>query len=579
MKKFSIEDLKSFASDETDKTEVPQWPISSFKSLGEFGAGDKRHKGKHDGIDLAAPASTPVYPMLSGKVTKVSSESRLWVEGDPKQGNALTIVHDNGMNTFYAHLEKVTVSDGTLVTQTTQIGTNGMSGNARNTSPHVHFEVRNKGNPVNPRSVIGKADSEIKPKAKAPKTKVEPTTTTAPITTDVLETTTVPETTVTLTAPIKPEARLKILRELNKFGSPYREPAIIEGDSSPLDISDNNKKILINEILARYNKREIWNYVIVLEKELGTLNSANKKEKQKIIIEIFEKIDNKLKSLKSLYQELSRIVPEHHLIFELHTIVNKLNEKFEMLSSICHKKIILGIGFDKKIEEFNNIVLEYIHIVKTEIKSIISKFGTLTRALSTKDIINRRKQLAEDYTPKQSIIDVYINNYQGLFHGSYLYVYVDFKYIKEKIIKLKEDIEYYMKNKDWNESYNRSNFVPYIHSFKNSLNEKLELIDKRANKIIQITEGKGSLIEYFNRTYNEAKILIEDILKETANFDNDRDSWFVYSFGNILKRYIILLKKLEEKMEELENCSNAIYQKVYKEYYDNYGKHKHHKLH
>ena len=281
MKKFSIDDLKSFASDETDKTEVPQWPISSFKSLGEFGAGDKRHKGKHDGIDLAAPASTPVYPMLSGKVTKVSSESRLWVEGDPKQGNALTIVHDNGMNTFYAHLEKVTVSDGTLVTQTTQIGTNGMSGNARNTSPHVHFEVRNKGNPVNPRSVIGKADSEIKPKAKAkaPKTTVGPTAITEPITT------TVPEITTTLTAPIKPEARLKILRVLNKFSSPYREPAIIEGDSRPLDISDNNKKILINEILTRYNKREIWNYVIALEEELGTLNSVNKKEKQKIITE------------------------------------------------------------------------------------------------------------------------------------------------------------------------------------------------------------------------------------------------------------------------------------------------------
>lgn len=141
---------------------TPQWPIKSFKSYGEFGVGDKRHSGKHDGIDLGSEKGTPVYSMLPGIVKKVWKESKLWVEGDPKQGNAITIEHpDFGMETFYAHLNSVSVSIGEKVDKNTVIGTVGNSGNARDTKPHVHFETRQNGSPINPRNIMGKSLDDL----------------------------------------------------------------------------------------------------------------------------------------------------------------------------------------------------------------------------------------------------------------------------------------------------------------------------------------------------------------------------------------------------------------------------------
>ena len=156
MKKYSKDDLVSSTPSDI-KINIPIWPVGSFKSLGEFGAGDARHGGKHDGIDLAAPKGTAVYPMLPGIVKKVDKESRSWKEGLPKQGNAILIEHpDFGLVTFYAHLESVSVSVGETVDQKTIIGTVGNSGNARDTSPHVHFETRKGGAPKDPRGFMGK---------------------------------------------------------------------------------------------------------------------------------------------------------------------------------------------------------------------------------------------------------------------------------------------------------------------------------------------------------------------------------------------------------------------------------------
>lgn len=171
MKKYSIEDLLTDPySKEVEDIEIPQWPVKSFKSYGEFGAGDERHGGKHDGIDLGAPKGTPSYPMLSGIVKKVYKESRPWKQGDPKQGNAILIEHpDVGSETFYAHMDTVSVSEGTKVKQDTVIGTVGNSGNARGTSPHIHFEVRAGGTPINPRNIIGKSILPSKLTSNVPK--------------------------------------------------------------------------------------------------------------------------------------------------------------------------------------------------------------------------------------------------------------------------------------------------------------------------------------------------------------------------------------------------------------------------
>jgi murein DD-endopeptidase MepM/ murein hydrolase activator NlpD len=58
------------------------------------------------------------------------------------------IDHENGKQTYYAHLNTISVKAGTRVHQDQQVGTVGSTG--RSTGPHLHFEVRVNGTPVNP---------------------------------------------------------------------------------------------------------------------------------------------------------------------------------------------------------------------------------------------------------------------------------------------------------------------------------------------------------------------------------------------------------------------------------------------
>ena len=163
--KPDIDDLEellqkqSALQEREDLTFIPEFPVQNFKSLGEFGNGDKRHGGKHDGIDLATSEGTPATAILPGIVKKVWHETQPWVEGKglPKQGNAILIDHPAfGLSTFYAHMKNVFVSEGQEVDATTIVGSVGKSGNARYTDPHIHFECRRNGVPINPRSIMGK---------------------------------------------------------------------------------------------------------------------------------------------------------------------------------------------------------------------------------------------------------------------------------------------------------------------------------------------------------------------------------------------------------------------------------------
>jgi murein DD-endopeptidase MepM/ murein hydrolase activator NlpD len=122
---------------------VPQIPIKgSVKCSGVFGSGDARHNGIHNGVDLRAPGGTSIYPMLPGIVSNVSYSS--------KGGNNVSIMHDNGIATYYAHMGSVTVNKGDKVYNNTVIGTVGDSGNAKGTMPHLHFEVSHNKTKENP---------------------------------------------------------------------------------------------------------------------------------------------------------------------------------------------------------------------------------------------------------------------------------------------------------------------------------------------------------------------------------------------------------------------------------------------
>jgi murein DD-endopeptidase MepM/ murein hydrolase activator NlpD len=94
----------------------------------------------HEGIDLAVPSGTPVVAAASGTVIVAG-----WMGG---YGNLVVIDHGNGIATAYGHNTSLAVGYGQYVAQGQLISYSGSTGHS--TGPHVHFEVRVNGSPVDP---------------------------------------------------------------------------------------------------------------------------------------------------------------------------------------------------------------------------------------------------------------------------------------------------------------------------------------------------------------------------------------------------------------------------------------------
>ena len=112
----------------------------------------------HTGVDLIAPTGTPVVAAAGGVVATVGYV--------PEYGNIVEIDHDNGLTTRYAHLSRSHVKAGDVVMKGQSIAQVGMTG--RTTGPHLHFEVREKGIPLNPNKFLslGKNDPVLKASAR-----------------------------------------------------------------------------------------------------------------------------------------------------------------------------------------------------------------------------------------------------------------------------------------------------------------------------------------------------------------------------------------------------------------------------
>ena len=98
----------------------------------------------HAGLDFKGPTGAPIYSAAKGKVTFVGRR--------PGYGNCVEINHGNGLRTRYAHMSAFRTRPGALVTAGQVIGAVGSTG--RSTGPHLHFEVRLHGRPVNPRPFL-----------------------------------------------------------------------------------------------------------------------------------------------------------------------------------------------------------------------------------------------------------------------------------------------------------------------------------------------------------------------------------------------------------------------------------------
>ncbi len=100
-----------------------------------------RRRKLHRGLDFDADRHTPVLSAAAGRVVTARRKGGY--------GRVVIIDHGNGLETRYAHLQKIKVKRGDLVPAGVEIATVGSSGRA--TGPHLHFEVRRKGKAIDPR--------------------------------------------------------------------------------------------------------------------------------------------------------------------------------------------------------------------------------------------------------------------------------------------------------------------------------------------------------------------------------------------------------------------------------------------
>jgi len=120
------------------------WPVERSRVVVTAEFGSPRGGSRHQGIDLAAPAGTPVRVTADGKV--------IVAERDKRYGRTLVVDHGDGYRTRYAHLKRIDTSLGKRVQRSEVIGRVGSSGNA--SGPHLHYEVIRNGVPINPRPFL-----------------------------------------------------------------------------------------------------------------------------------------------------------------------------------------------------------------------------------------------------------------------------------------------------------------------------------------------------------------------------------------------------------------------------------------
>ena len=122
------------------------WPVRGWVTSG-FGKRISPFTGQvgvHDGLDIGAPANTPVQAPAAGRVVTTGF--------DPRMGNLVSLDHGFGMETQYGHMAKVLVKNGQKVKRGDVIGLVGSTG--LSTGPHLHYMIKSNNRAIDPQRYI-----------------------------------------------------------------------------------------------------------------------------------------------------------------------------------------------------------------------------------------------------------------------------------------------------------------------------------------------------------------------------------------------------------------------------------------
>jgi murein DD-endopeptidase MepM/ murein hydrolase activator NlpD len=142
------EELQIAADEEEQKRQlraVPtMWPVEGYVTNEFYTTGGQKSDKYHPGIDIAAAQDTPVKACADGVVVTSG-----W---DETYGMIVVIDHGFDIYTLYGHNSRNGVKVGDRVARGQTVAFVGTSG--KSSAPHLHFEVRKKGLPVNPREYL-----------------------------------------------------------------------------------------------------------------------------------------------------------------------------------------------------------------------------------------------------------------------------------------------------------------------------------------------------------------------------------------------------------------------------------------
>lgn len=134
---------------------LPIRGISRDDLENNYGAPRDGGRRRHRGIDIFAPRGAEVVAVADGTISLIANQR--------KGGKVVWITADDGRSYYYAHLDRWApgIAEGMSIMRGTVIGYVGNTGNARKSSPHLHFSVSDEDQSINPYELLSEASEPV----------------------------------------------------------------------------------------------------------------------------------------------------------------------------------------------------------------------------------------------------------------------------------------------------------------------------------------------------------------------------------------------------------------------------------